>query len=410
MSSVSGQIFSITTFGESHGPGVGVVIDGCPAGFPLDLEDIQLQLSRRRPGQNRLTTPRKEDDTLEILSGVFEGKTLGTPIAILVRNTNVKSKDYAGWAQIYRPSHADYTYHIKYGYRTPHGGGRASVRETIGRVAAGALAGQILKHDLGIETIAWVDSVADIRADLIDQAPENRADVDASLVRCPHSETSEKMITAIEGARKAGDSLGGTIGVVVNNVPPGLGDPVFDKLEADLAKACLSISACKGFESGSGFEGAMMRGSEHNDLFYNTEEAAAGDGTNGQEAATGPVPFEQVPVLKTRTNRSGGIQGGITNGMPITARLAFKPVATIQQFQETINEAGQAEQLRPGGRHDPCVLPRAVPIVESVVNLVLMDAYLRQRAANPEWWVRFVQARRAAGAASRFESAGGQTK
>ncbi len=381
---------------------MGVVIDGCPAGFPLDLEDIQLQLSRRRPGQNRLTTPRKEDDTLEVLSGVFEGRTLGTPIAILVRNTNVKSKDYAGWAQIYRPSHADYTYHIKYGYRTPHGGGRASVRETIGRVAAGALAGQILKHDLGIETIAWVDSVADIDAGLLEQPPTDRDSVDASLVRCPHSGSSDRMITAIEGARKAGDSLGGTIGVVVNNVPPGLGDPVFDKLEADLAKACLSISACKGFESGSGFAGTRVRGSEHNDIFINPEgdanaapaKADAANGSSGKQALDGPVEFMDVPVLQTRTNRSGGIQGGITNGMPITMRLAFKPVATIQQFQETINEAGQPEQLRPGGRHDPCVLPRAVPIVESVVNLVLMDAYLRQRAANPEWWLRFVAARR----------------
>ncbi|MEQ9362758.1 MAG: chorismate synthase [Leptospirales bacterium] len=408
MSSISGQIFSITTFGESHGPGVGVVIDGCPAGFSIDLEDIQLQLSRRRPGQNRLTTPRKEDDTLEILSGVFEGRTLGTPIAILVRNTNVKSKDYAGWAQIYRPSHADYTYHIKYGYRTPHGGGRASVRETIGRVAAGALAGQILKHDLGLETVAWVESVADISADLLDQPPADRASVDASLVRCPHPETSDNMIAAIEGARKAGDSLGGTIGVVVQNVPPGLGDPVFDKLEADLAKACMSISACKGFESGSGFAGAAMRGSEHNDLFYNTESVVANAGGDAKPDATGPVPFEKVPVLKTRTNRSGGIQGGITNGMPITARLAFKPVATIQQFQDTINEAGQAEQLRPGGRHDPCVLPRAVPIVESVFNLVLMDAYLRQRAANPEWWSRFVDARRKLSADSSATEAGSQ--
>ena len=392
MSSSSGQIYSITTFGESHGPGVGVVIDGCPPGFPLDVDDIQMQLSRRRPGQNRLTTPRKEDDTLEILSGVFEGRTLGTPIAILVRNTNVKSKDYAEWARIYRPSHADYTYHIKYGYRTPHGGGRASVRETIGRVAAGALAGQILKHDLGMENIAWVESVADIDAAGLQNPPANRDVVDASLVRCPVADASQRMIAAIDVARKAGDSLGGTIGVVVNNVPPGLGDPVFDKLEADLAKACLSISACKGFESGSGFAGTLLRGSEHNDLFFNPDARNPNAGQANPDAA-GPVPFADVPDLKTHTNRSGGIQGGISNGMPITLRLAFKPVATIQQFQETINEYGQAEQLRPGGRHDPCVLPRAVPIVESVVNLVLMDAYLRQRAQNPEWWLRYVQDR-----------------
>ena len=365
------------------------------------MEDIQLQLSRRRPGQNRLTTPRKEADELEILSGVFEGRTLGTPISILVRNTNVKSKDYAKWSQVYRPSHADYTYHIKYGYRTPHGGGRASVRETIGRVAAGALAGQILKHDLGIETVAWVESVADIDAGLMDEQgggnpPESREAVDDSLVRCPQPEASDRMIAAIEQARKAGDSLGGTIGVVVRGVPPGLGDPVFDKLEADLAKACLSISACKGFESGSGFAGTRLRGSEHNDLFIvpNGVDAHEANGAAQSENGTGaktppPIPFEDVPVLKTQTNRSGGIQGGITNGMPVTMRLAFKPVATIQQFQDTVDEYGESAELRPGGRHDPCVLARAVPIVESVVNLVLMDAYLRQRAANPAWTARF---------------------
>jgi chorismate synthase len=383
-------MFRISTFGESHGPGVGVVIDGCPAGFAVDPEQIQRELSRRRPGQNRLTTPRKEDDQLEILSGVFEGRTLGTPIAILVRNTNVKSKDYDSWSQIYRPSHADYTYHIKYGYRTPHGGGRASVRETIGRVAAGALAGQILEHDLGLRTVAWVDSVADIDSPVFDHPPADREAVDASLVRCPHTETSERMIAAIEAARKAGDSLGGTLGVIVHNVPPGLGDPVFDKLEADLAKACLSISACKGFESGSGFAGTRLRGSEHNDLFYNR---ATGDGATTDRDPSGPppVPFEQVPDLGTYSNRSGGIQGGISNGMPILLRLAFKPVATIQQFQTTVDEYGNQVELRPGGRHDPCVLPRAVPIVESVVNLVLMDAYLRQRAINPEWWLRYVR-------------------
>lgn len=400
MSNTTGQLYRITTFGESHGPGVGCVIDGCPAGVPVDPALIQQQLTRRRPGQSRLTTPRNEADELEILSGVYNGRALGTPIAVLVRNTNNKGKDYDRWARVYRPSHADYTYHIKYGYRTPHGGGRASVRETIGRVAAGALAEQILKHDLGIEIVAWVESIAGVSTPIYRQLVKEpgtpqyddylqRDAIDASLVRCPDPAVSDHMIQLIEEARKEGNSLGGTIGLIVRNVPPGLGEPVFDKLEAELGKACLSISACKGFESGSGFDGTRMFGSDHNDIFYNDNDP------DGEAAATvaegGPVNYRTVPDLRTHTNRSGGIQGGITNGMPVLLRLAFKPVATIQQFQETVNEFGETEELRPGGRHDPCVLPRAVPIVETVAANVLMDMYLRQRAINPAWWERYVR-------------------
>ena len=257
------------------------------------------------------------------------------------------------------------------------------MRETIGRVAAGAIAAQILKRDLGMQTIAWVDSIGEIDSPVFAEPPGTPDQVDASLVRCPHEPSSQKMIELIEAVKKQGDSVGGVIGVIVRGVPPGLGEPVFDKLEAELAKACLSISACKGFESGSGFRGTRLLGSEHNDIFYN-ENAPA-------DASAPPVPYDNIPDLQTKTNHSGGIQGGITNGMPVLLRLAFKPVATIHQFQDTVNEYGAAESLRPGGRHDPCVLPRAVPIVEAVVNNTLLDAYLRQRARNPEWWLRFVR-------------------
>ena len=385
MSSHNGSIFQISTFGESHGPGVGVVIDGCPAGIALDLPAIQHELTRRRPGQSRLTTQRREADEFEILSGYFEGRTLGTPLAMLVRNTDMRSKDYDAWSQVYRPSHADYTYHIKYGYRTPHGGGRASVRETIGRVAAGAVADQILKKDLGLRTVAWVDSVGEIESDVFLNPPRDRTGVDANEVRCPDAQAAARMIDLIEQVRKEGDSVGGTIGVIVHNVPPGLGDPVFDKLEADLAKACLSIPACKGFESGSGFAGTRMRGSSHNDLFEPVHDPLP------EARRRMPIAFNDVPDVRTPTNRSGGIQGGISNGMPIVLRLAFKPTATIHRHQQSVNEFGEAAEIRPGGRHDPCVLPRAVPIVEAVVNLVLVDAYLRQRAINPDWWLRFVK-------------------
>ncbi|MCB1165257.1 MAG: chorismate synthase [Leptospiraceae bacterium] len=384
MSSSTGTLYKISTFGESHGAGVGVIVDGCPAGIRFDAERIQRQLSRRRPGQGKLSTPRKEADEFEVLSGVYEGYTLGTTIAMMVRNTNAKGNDYLRWADIYRPSHADYTYHIKYGYRTPLGGGRASVRETIGRVAAGELAAQILEEDLGIRTVAWVDSIGTVDSPVRENPPNTSDEVDAFEVRCPHKESAERMTAEIEAAKLDGNSVGGTIGVIVYNVPPGLGDPVFDKLEADLARACLSIPACKGFESGSGFEGTRLRGSEHNDIYEPESLPPEPDKRPG---------IEGVPVLRTLTNRSGGIQGGISNGMPILLRLAFKPTATIKKRQDSVNEHGEATTLRAGGRHDPCVLPRAVPIVESVVNLTLMDAYLRQRAARPEWWLRFVKNR-----------------
>ncbi|MBE7437365.1 MAG: chorismate synthase [Spirochaetales bacterium] len=369
MSSTSGEIFKITTFGESHGPGVGVVVEGIPGGLVLDVERIQQELTRRRPGQNYLTTPRKEEDRLEILSGLYEGRTLGTPLTIFVTNTNQRSTDYADLETIYRPSHADYTYEIKYGYRTPHGGGRASVRETIGRVAAGAIAAQILEAELGVQAIAYVASIGPVLLPE-DILPESRMQVDESLVRCPDASTSAEMIKHIEKIKKEGDSTGGTIKVIVRGVPPGLGDPVFSKLEADLARACLSIPACKGFESGSGFAGTLLRGSEHNDPFVPREEG-------------------KPPLLSTTSNRSGGIQGGISNGMPITLRLAFKPTATIHQEQMSVNTRGEAVRFLAGGRHDPCVLPRAVPIVEAAVHLTLIDAFFRQRAVHPDWYRRF---------------------
>jgi chorismate synthase len=393
MSSITNRLFRVSTFGESHGPGIGVVIDGCPAGIKLDLELIQQQLQRRRPGQSKLTTQRKEKDEFEILSGIYEGKTLGTPIAFLVRNVDVKSDDYLKWADIYRPSHADYTYHAKHGYRTPIGGSRASVRETIARVIAGSIASQILKEDLGIQTIAWVDSIGPIGSRVWQNPPNSIEEVDQSIVRCPDLEATEKMVQLIEEVRKEGDSIGGTIGVIVRNVPPGLGEPVFDKLEAELAKACLSIPACKGFESGSGFEGTKLRGSQHNDEFYvpGKEDLPLNSEVQKNREIKRIEGFENIPRLKTRTNYSGGIQGGISNGMPILLRLAFKPTATIHKVQKTVSESGEPVNLLAGGRHDPCVLPRAVPIVEAVVNLVLIDMYFRQRAIYPEWWLQYVK-------------------
>lgn len=376
MSSISGTLFRISTFGESHGPAVGVVVDGCPAGLAFDSARVQAALTRRRPGQSHLTTARQEPDEFELLSGVFEGRTLGTPIAMMVRNQDMRSQDYGGFSDVYRPSHADFTYHAKYGYRTPHGGGRASVRETIARVAAGAIAESILEAELGITTLAWVESIGKIESGAMNSPPSSREQMESNLVRCPRPEAAAQMVAAVEDARSRKDSLGGTIGVIVRNVPPGLGDPVFDRLEADLAKAALSIPACKGFESGSGFAGTRLFGSEHNDSFV----PADGPKSSGEMPA---------PALATRTNNSGGIQGGISNGMPILCRLAFKPTATISQDQETVSEAGQQVTLAAKGRHDPCVLPRAVPIVEAVFNLVLVDAYLRQRAQQPHWWERY---------------------
>lgn len=367
MSSTFGRLFRVTTWGESHGPGVGVVVDGCPPRLRLDAGDIQRELDRRRPGQSRLTTQRREADRVEILSGVLDGLTLGTPIAMLVRNADARGKDYAEMARAYRPSHADYTYQAKYGIRAVAGGGRASARETVGRVAAGAVARGVLAS-AGMEILGWVERVAAVRAavdpdDWSDggsgsEARLTREAVEATPVRCPDPEAAARMIERIDAARKAGDSLGGVVCAVARGVPPGLGEPVFDKLDADLAKAMLSLPAAKGFEVGSGFAGTEMSGSAHNDLIY-TDDAGR---------------------VRTRSNRSGGIQGGITNGEPVVIRVAFKPTATILQPQETIDVDGKPTILQPRGRHDPCVLPRAVPIVEAMMALVLADHLLRHRA------------------------------
>jgi len=353
--STFGRMFRIATWGESHGGAVGVSIEGCPPGLALTEADIQPELDRRRPGQSTLTTPRAEGDRCEILSGTFEGRTLGTPIAILVRNEDARSGAYADFARVYRPSHADYTYQAKYEFRTWQGGGRASARETIGRVAAGAVARKVLAEGFGVEVIAWVDRVADVDAK-VDLGTVTRAAVEANAVRCPDEAAAARMIERIEAARNGGDSLGGVVRCLARNVPPGWGDPVFDKLDADLAKALMSLPACKGVEVGSGFEGTRLTGSQHNDAFYMDGER-----------------------VRTRTNRSGGVQGGISNGEEVLVAAAFKPTATIAKPQETVNEAGEAVTLKAKGRHDPCVLPRAVPIVEAMVAVVLCDHHLRHR-------------------------------
>jgi len=356
-----GQLFRITTWGESHGGGVGVVIDGCPPRIPLSEDHIQRELDRRRPGQSAITTTRDEADHCRILSGVFEGQTLGTPISIIVMNKDARPDAYVEMKSTYRPSHADFTYEAKYGIRNWQGGGRASARETIGRVAAGAVARKILA-DLfpGFELLTYVNHVYDVSA-TIDPDGVTLEQVEANAVRCPDPVAAEKMIAAIEKARADGDSLGGTITCVARGIPAGLGEPVFDKLEADLAKAMLSLPASKGFEIGSGFAGTRMRGSEHNDAF----EMRAG-------------------AVHTTTNHSGGVQGGISNGENILFRVAFKPTSTIAREQRTITAAGEETTLAARGRHDPCVLPRAVPIVEAMAALVLCDHALRQRAiASP---------------------------
>jgi chorismate synthase len=356
MGSSFGVLFRITTFGESHGPALGVVIDGCPPRLALDLAQIQAELDRRRPGQSRLVTQRKEADRVEILSGVLDGTTLGTPIAMMIRNEDARSKDYEQIAHAYRPSHADYTYDAKYGIRAIAGGGRASARETAGRVAAGAVAQQLLARR-GIAIVAWVDEVAGILA-TVDDRTVARTEVDDNDIRCPDAGAALTMIERVEQARKAGDSVGGVIRAIARGVPAGWGEPVFDKLDADLAKAMMSIPAVKGVEIGSGFAGTLLTGSQHNDLFYQRPDGAIG----------------------TRTNRSGGIQGGISNGEPVTVRIAFKPTATIMQPQDTVDATGAPAVLAPKGRHDPCVLPRAVPIVEAMFALVLADHCLRQDA------------------------------
>ncbi|MDF3057533.1 MAG: chorismate synthase [Rariglobus sp.] len=355
-----GHLFRITTWGESHGPGIGVVIDGCPPLLPITAEEIQAELDRRRPGQSDITTPRKEADLVEILSGVYEGKTTGTPIGLFVRNTDQRSSAYNEMKQAFRPSHADFTYQAKFGVRDPNGGGRSSARETIGRVAAGAIARKILALAFGIEARAYITRIHDITvpAGALTAFP-SLADVEATAVRCPHPETAAAMIARIKEVRSQGDSVGGLIECRIRNVPAGLGEPVFDRLEADLAKAMLSLPATKGFEIGSGFDGSRLKGSEHNDLFESREGR-----------------------VRTTTNRSGGVQGGISNGEEIVFRVAFKPTATILQPQQTVDLQGQATELMGKGRHDPCVVPRAVVIVEAMAALVLLDHAMRQTAQN----------------------------
>lgn len=357
MGSSFGRLLRVTTFGESHGGGLGCVIEGCPPGLHLDLERVQAELTRRRPGQSDLTSPRDERDRLEVLSGLFEGRTLGTPLAMMVRNRDADPAAYADFADKYRPSHADYTYQARYGLRAWAGGGRASARETVARVAAGAVARQVLESLGPVQVLAWVGRVHDVEAQ-VDPASVTFDQIEATAVRCPDAPAAAAMQARIRQARAEGDTVGGVIGCVARGVPAGLGDPVFDKLEADLGRGLLSLPACKGFAIGSGFAGTRLRGSEHNDPFVP-------DGRGG---------------VATSTNRSGGVQGGISNGMPIVVEAAFKPVSTVFKEQATVDEAGRATTVRPRGRHDPCVLPRAVPMVEAMVCLVLADHWLRWRA------------------------------
>ena len=356
MGNTFGHLFRITTWGESHGAAIGVIVDGCPPRISLDTSDIQVDLDRCRPGQSEISTQRKESDVAEILSGVFEGQTLGSPIHVLVRNEDARPRDYKHMRDAFRPSHADYTYQAKYGIRNWMGGGRASARETIGRVAAGAIAKKVLALEHGIEIVGYVKQVWQLIA-AVNPDSVTATEVESNVVRCPDQDIAIQMIERIKDARKNGDSLGGIVEAVARGVPAGLGDPVFDKLEANLARAMLSLPACKGFEVGSGFGGVTMTGSEHNDPFYN-------DGSR----------------IRTRTNRSGGIQGGISNGENIIVRAAFKPTATIVKAQETVDIDGNSIVLEGRGRHDPCVLPRAVPIVEAMMALVLVDHTLRQRS------------------------------
>ncbi len=353
-----GRLFRITTYGESHGTAIGVIIDGCPAGLAIDEDLIQDELTRRKPGQSRITTQRKEDDRFEIQSGVFEGRTTGTPISLVIYNKDQKSKDYSHIADKFRPSHADFTYHEKYGVRDYRGGGRSSARETAARVAAGAIAKQLLKES-GMEITAYVSQVGDISAP--DYKKMDLSLIEDNIVRCPDTNTAEKMIQLIDKVRKDRDTIGGVVTCIAAGVPAGLGEPVFDKLHAELGKAMLSINAVKGFEYGSGFEGTRMRGSAHNDEF-----------------------FEEKGKVRTKTNFSGGIQGGISNGEDIYFNVAFKPVATIMQDQESVNEQGEPVTVSGKGRHDPCVVPRAVPIVEAMAALVIADHYLINKVSKSE--------------------------
>jgi len=361
MSSTFGEIFRIHTYGESHGGGVGVIIDGCPPCVPVTIEAVQKELDRRRPGQSEIVTPRKEADTAEILSGIHEGKTLGTPISIMVRNTDQRPSAYEEMAVKYRPSHADYTYDAKYGIRAPSGGGRASARETIGRVAAAAVGRQVLDQlSPGIEVLAWVKTIQHLEA-TVDPETITSDIIESNIVRTGDPAIAEDMISHIKKIRSDGNSVGGVIECVIRNCPPGLGEPIFDKLEAELAKAMLSIPATKGFEIGSGFAGTLLTGKEHND------------------------PFEMKDgKIRTTSNNSGGVQGGISNGENIVFRVAFKPTATIISTQDTVTDEGENTTLQGKGRHDACVLPRAVPIVEAMATLVLTDHFLRQRAIGPQ--------------------------
>jgi chorismate synthase len=348
-----GTLFRISTFGESHGPAIGVVIDGCPAGLEIDQDFIQAELTRRRPGQSKITTQRQEEDTFQILSGVFEGKSTGTPIALVIENQDQRSKDYSHVENVFRPSHADYTYEAKYGIRDHRGGGRSSARETAARVAAGAIA-KLLLRKYKVTIHAFVSQVGDIKAPHYAQLDLSKTE--ENIIRCPDTATAEKMIGLIDQVRLDRDTIGGVVTCVVKNTPVGLGEPVFDKLHAELGKAMLSINAVKGFEYGSGFEGVALRGSEHNDEFY-----------------------KEGDRIRTKTNHSGGVQGGISNGEDIYFNVAFKPVATIMQDQATVDKDGNTATVSGKGRHDPCVVPRAVPIVEAMAALVLVDFLLRAK-------------------------------
>ena len=349
-----GKTFKVTTFGESHGTAIGAIIDGCPAGLKIDLDFIQNEMTRRRPGQSSIVTQRKESDQVELLSGVFEGVTTGTPIGILIKNKDARSKDYSHISEKFRPSHADFTFTEKYGIRDYRGGGRSSARETACRVAAGAIAKQFLAQS-EIKVAAYVSQVGSI---ILDKKIEeiDLSKIESNIVRCPDTQVAAEMETFIKKIKKEGDTVGGAVSCIVQNCPTGLGEPVFDKLHADLAKAIISINACKGFEIGSGFDAPQMRGSEHNDIFE-----------------------KQGEKIITKTNFSGGIQGGISNGMPIYFKAAFKPVATIIPEQKSVNKKGETVTLAGKGRHDPCVVPRAVPIVEAMTALVLADHLLRRR-------------------------------
>ena len=362
MGSSFGDLFRVSTFGESHGGGVGVIVEGCPPRLTLDLDAVQADLDRRRPGQSHITTPRKEADRVEVLSGLIDDTTLGTPIAMLVRNKDQRPGDYKEMAVAFRPSHADATYQAKYGIQARSGGGRASARETIGRVAAGAIAKQLLHKASGTEVLAWVKRIHTLEAS-IDAATVTPEAIESNIVRCPDPGMAQQMIERIESIGRDGDSCGGVIECVVRHPAIGLGMPVFDKLEADLAKAVMSLPATKGFEIGSGFDGTLLRGSEHNDAFLPSEDGR----------------------LRTATNNSGGIQGGISNGEPIVLRVAFKPTATIRKEQQTVDSDGNATTLAAKGRHDPCVLPRAVPMVEAMVALVLADHLLKQQGQCSLW-------------------------